>query len=267
MVAVQADAVLHDPDDRVDGLDADQRIGRRPELEPVEHRGEPLVRGDRDVVALRAARQPRRQMHGADEGIEFAERATRRVFEGTRGLVGGDVRITTHEHEPSLGVEHRERQVATDAVCVVDVEHRGERLGPTIDTADRLDPFVVDVEGIPVDVAGRVEPAGQRDRVEVGLQDVADVLRGRFGLVRLGRFPRLASEGRSLRQPLHVHADQRIADVGVTDRRARLVVGLSQPNPQVVAAAGGARGQLDARLGWVGVVPQPGLVVGPGLRG
>ena len=68
-----------------------------------------------------------RQLDGAEEGVEFAERAPGEVVEvvalADTGLVVGDIGIAAHVEQRAGSVEDRKREVAAEAVGVVDVEH------------------------------------------------------------------------------------------------------------------------------------------------
>ena len=137
----------------------------------------------------------------------------------------------------SGGVEHRDRQVTAETIGVIDVEHRRPGLQPPAHAADDLDVLVRQVERIPVDVGRRRKRTCDRDGVSVRREQIAQHLGRRRCLVgtRLGVF---ADERRALRQPLHVDADDRVADVGVADGRPGLLIPLLQAEPQLVTPAG-----------------------------
>ena len=246
-VADEADVILHHPEGGRDRLQTDEPVGRRAAERRVEHGRQLLVRRDRHVIALRRPRRAGRHLGRTDERIEHADRPLGEVVKPValprRRLVGGPVlrqpRVAAHVHQLALGVEHRERQIAAEAVGVVDVEHGGPGLQAVAQAADHLDVLVGEVHGIPIDVGGRGEGPGDADRIAIRGQQVAQFLRGRQRLVR-PRLGVLAEQRRVQRQSLHVDTDDRKADVRVADRRAGLLVPLLEADPQFVAAARGS---------------------------
>ena len=275
-VTAEADVVLDDPPQRTDRLEPHARIGGRDLEREVELRRQllvgrhghvvpPLLPGVRsgDLAPRREAagirRRAGRQRHRPDERIEHSHRAPREVVEVVAlthaGLIVGDVGVATDVDEPAAVVEHGEREIAAESVGVVDVEHRRERLAGVVHARDRLDLLVVERERVPVDVGRRGDPAGDADRVAVGLQQIAHVLGRAVGVVRVDRgFAGLAREEGVARQSLHVDARRRIADVGIPHRRARLLVRLPQAEAEFVAAARRAVGEARG-------IGQRGLVV------
>ena len=100
-------------------------------------------------------------------------------------------------------------------------------------------------DAIPVNVGRVGDRARHADRVTIGLQDVADVLRLREAAVGGWRLSDLASKQRTSRQAEHVNADRRITDVGVADDGTRLLVALPKADSQLVAAAGDTSGGVS----------------------
>ena len=243
-VARRADVVLDHPLHGVDRLQAHQRVGRAASERGVEGAGELGVGGDRDVVPRRiGSRRPGREMHAADVGIELADGAATEILEvvplAGPGLVGGDVGIPADVDEPAGRVEDRHRQVATEAVGVVDVEDRRPGLAAAVDAADRLNPGVVDGEGKPANVGRRLDIARQTDRVLIALEKLADVLGiDELRVATKGAFTGSAGKQRVPRQPLNVDAGRRKADVGVLDGRAGHLIALLEAEAEFVGTAG-----------------------------
>ena len=267
--------ILDDPPDGTDRLEPHRGIGRPRQEAGVELGRQLVVGGDRDVVPLllvplrrggrreRAARREApgirrgagRQRHRADVRIELAHRSPREVAEvgalAGPGLVVGHVGITPHVDQATALLEHRDREITAEAVGVVDVEHRGEGLARRVDARDRLDLLVVERERVPVDVGRGGDPAGDADRVAVGLEQVADVLGiGERVVHAAGVLARLAREERVAGQPLNVDPHRGVADVGVADGRTGLLIGLPQADAELVAARrhpGGEVGRIGER--------------------
>ena len=252
-VARRADVILDHPLHGVDRLQAHQRVGRAASERGVEGAGELGVGGDRDVIPRRTVRRrPGRELHAADEGIELADGAATEILEvvplAGPGLVGGDVRIPADIDEPAGRVEDRHRQVATEAVGVVDVEDRRPGLAAAVDAADRLDPGVIDGEGEPANVGRRLDIARQADRILIALEELADVLSLDECPVRVeGAFTGSAGEERVTRQPLNVDAGRREADVGILDSRAGHLIALLEADAEFVGT--GARPRLHVGIG------------------
>ena len=90
----------------------------------------------------------------------------------------------------------------------------------------------------------------------VRLEQVAYVLGRAKGIVGVGRILSiLAGEQRIVRETLHVDADRGIADVGIPHRRTRLLVSLTETDPQFIGTTRGAAGHLG-RVGEICLVDQ-----------
>ena len=254
--------ILDQAIDGVHRLEANESVRRgRPEGR-IENGGQPLVRRHGDEIPRlrrgiglvpRAGRTAGRHLHRADECIEFAERAAREIVEvvplARTRLVRIDVRVAAGVKEPARGVEHRERQVASEAVAIVEIEYRRPRLGTAVDAADVLQLLVVEGEAVPVDVGLRRDLAGHADRGAIRLQQIADILGLAEDVVGRARgFTRLAGQQRVKRQALDVDAGRREADVGIADGRARLFVPLLEPDAKFVGAARRSRGRCRTGL-------------------
>ncbi len=239
--AAEPDVVFDDPLDRIDRFEADVGIGGAAREGLVEFRRERPVRRHRHVVDLVGGRHVDR----ADERVERAERAAAEVVAvesrpGLRArLVVLDVRIAADEDQPPGRVVDGQHRVGPrDAVGVVDVEHGRPGLAAGVHPADRLNLLEVDLEAVPVDVARGGDAAGHADRVDVALQQVAQVLGAGLGVVVGGRLARLGGEDRVGRLAVDLDAVGGVADVGVADRRARLLVDLPQAQLELIVAGG-----------------------------
>ena len=279
-VAGEPDVVLDHPGDGVDRLEPHGSVRRSAIERGAQGCRQSAVAGNSHIepqllgriwryglgAGLDAARPGRIagwHLYGADEGVAGAERAAREIvgvgsLTGA-GLVGVDVGIATNVKQPPARIEDRKREIAADAVAVVEVEDRRPGLQAAVHAADRLDLLVVERKGVPVDVARVGNVTRDADRVAIGLEQVPHVLGRRERLIRAARVLRsLADEWRVAGQALDVDADRGIADVGVADRRPRLLVELPQPHPQFVGPAGRTALYLR-RIGEVGLVCRLGL--------
>ena len=278
-VARVPDVVLHDPLHGIHGLEPDQGIRGAARERRVERGGQPLVARDRDVIpellrrirggdraaGLQAARSrgsAGRQLHRADEWIELARRAGRRIGERRPALVARHVGIAAHVDQLAGRIEHRDREVAPEPVAVVDVEDGRPALAARVHARDALELLVVERERVPVDVGRRRDRAGHADGGLVRLEDVPQWLGVGEHVVGGGALARLAGEQRPLRQAQHVDAHLRITDGGIADRRARLLVALLEPHAQLVRPARRPRGHLRGvdEVGLVGGLRRRGVV-------
>ena len=287
-VSREADMILDHAGHRIDRLEADERVGGSAVERCGQGRRQPAVAGNSHIepqllgrigryglgAGLDAARPGRIagwHLHGADEGVAGAERAAREIVGvgslSGAGLVGVDVRVATNVKQPPARIEDRECEIAADAVAIVEVEDRRPGLQAAVHAADRLDLLVVERKGVPVDVARVGDIARDADRVAIGLEQVPHVLGRRERVIRAACILRsLADERRVAGQALDVDADRGIADVGVADRRPRLLVELTQPHPQFVGPAGRTALHLR-RVGEVGFVCRLGLRRHAAVRG
>ena len=105
-----------------------------------------------------------------------------------RWLVGSDIGIPPDIHEPSSRVKHRKRQVAPEAVAVIDIKYSRPRFSAVVHATNRLNLFEVQGECVPIDVRRTGYGPCNADRVLIGLQQIADVLgSGESVIVATGR--------------------------------------------------------------------------------
>ena len=154
-----------------------------------------------------------------------------------RWLVGSDIGIPPDIDEPSSRVKHRKRQVAAEAVAVIDIKYGRPRFSAAVHATNRLNLFEVQGERVPIDVRCTGYGTCNADRILIDLQQIADVLSRREGIVGIGGvFTVFASERRVAGQTQDVDADCGIADIGVSNCRPRHFVPLLEPDAEFITA-------------------------------